>query len=67
MEKIFTVSGMMCPHCEAHVQKALTEIKGVSSVTASAKDGLVSVTLSEDVADSVITDAIEKCGYIVKK
>ena len=65
MEKVFNVEGMMCPHCEAHVKKAVESISGVQSVTASHKDGKVTVNLSTEVDDKVIIDAITNQGYKV--
>ncbi len=32
MKKIVTVEGMMCAHCQAHVQKALAALEGVTAV-----------------------------------
>lgn len=65
MEKVFNVEGMMCPHCEAHVVKAVKEIAGVADVTASHKDKRVTVTLDGDVADDAIVEAIKGAGYTV--
>ena len=66
MEKIFTVEGMMCPHCEAHVKKAVEAIKGVGEVTASHKEGKVTVKLLSEVSDKDIVRAITDAGYTVK-
>ena len=65
MEKVFKVEGMMCPHCEAHVKKALEAIAGVASAVPSHVSGTVVVTLSADVDDAVLTAAIEAAGYKV--
>ena len=65
MSKVFKGSGMMCPHCEAHVKSALEAIDGVESAVASHKEGSVTVTLSKEVSDTVIKDAIVKAGYTV--
>ena len=65
MSKVFKVSGMMCPHCEAHVKSALEAIDGVESAVASHKEGSVTVTFSKEVSDTVIKDAIVKAGYTV--
>ena len=65
MEKIFKVEGMMCPHCEAHVVKALSAIEGVAEAVASHKECEVRVTLTAEVADSAIVSAIEGAGYKV--
>lgn len=65
MEKIFNVKGMMCPHCEAHVVKAVSAISGVASCTASHKDEKVTVILESSVSDDAIIAAITEAGYTV--
>lgn len=65
MEKIIKVEGMMCPHCEAHVKKALEAIAGVVSAAPSHVSGTVTITLSENVDIAVLTAAIEGAGYTV--
>lgn len=65
MEKTLKVEGMMCPHCEARVKKALEAIPGVESAVASHKDGTAVVTLSEDVSYDVLKKAIEDQDYKV--
>lgn len=32
MKKNFTIDGMMCSHCRAHVEQALNSIEGVKAV-----------------------------------
>ena len=65
MTKIYNVEGMMCPHCEAHVKAALEAIDGVALCEASHKDKRVTLTLSGEVDDAVIKNAITKAGYTV--
>lgn len=65
MEKILTVAGMMCGHCEAHVKKALEEIDGVAEVIASHTEGTAVVKLSTEVADEVLKKAVTEQGYEV--
>ncbi len=65
MEKIIKIEGMMCPHCEMHVKKALEAVAGVETASPSHKDGIAAVTLSGDVSDSVLKKAIEDAGYKV--
>lgn len=65
MQKVFKVKGMMCPHCEASVKKALEEIDGVESAVASHTDGTATVELSKDVSDDVLKNAIVDKGYEV--
>ena len=65
MEKIMKVEGMMCPHCEAHVKKALEELAEVKEAVPSHKEGTVVITLEKDVADEVLKKVIEAQGYKV--
>ncbi len=65
MEKILNVEGMMCPHCESHVKKALEAIDGVENAEASHENKSVKVTLSAPVDDSALKKAIEDAGYTV--
>ena len=66
MNKTFHVEGMMCPHCEASVKKALEVIPGVDSAKADYKTSTVAVTFSEEVSDEIIKDAVVKAGYEFK-
>ena len=62
------VEGMMCGHCEARVQDALTKIEGIASVKASAQNGQVTCEYDEvQIQEDTIIDAIEAVGYDVKK
>ena len=63
MEKTIKVEGMMCAHCEAHVKEALEGIPGVASAVADRLSGTATVTLAEDVEDTVLRAAIETKGY----
>ncbi len=65
MEKVIKVSGMMCPHCEAHVKKALEAIPEVASAVASHESGTVAIKLLRDVDEAVLRSAIEAAGYTV--
>jgi len=66
MTKILNVEGMMCPHCEAHVKKALEALDGVSEAVASHKEGTVTLTLVSDVSDELLKQTVEAEGYTVK-
>ena len=65
MTKTLTVEGMMCPHCEAHVKKALEALDGVETATASHEAGTAVVTLSGAVEDDVLKQAVQEAGYTV--
>ncbi len=66
MEKNMTIEGMMCPHCEAAVKKALEAIDGVVSAEPSHEAGMAKVSLSAEVSDEVLTKAVTDAGYEVK-
>ena len=65
MTKTLKVEGMMCPHCEARVKKALEAIPGVESAVADHTRGTAVVTLHAPVADEVLTAAVEAQDYKV--
>ncbi len=66
MTKTLYIEGMMCPHCEAHVKKALEALDGVSEAVASHKNGTAVVTLASDVSDELLKKTVEAEGYKVK-
>ena len=65
MKKTLNVEGMMCGHCEARVKKALEAVPGVTEAAVSHETGTAVVTLSEDVADDVLKQAVEAQDYKV--
>ena len=65
MEKTMKIEGMMCPHCEATVKKALEAIDGVESAAVSHEQDQAVVTLSAAVADEVLKKAVEDKDYKV--
>ncbi len=66
MVKTLKVEGMMCPHCEKRVVKALEAVEGVESAVASHEKGTAVVTLSAPVADELLVKAVEAQDYEVK-
>ena len=64
MTKTMTINGMMCAHCQAHVEKALNAIDGVTAVVDLAAK-TATVTLACDVADDVLKNAVTEAGYEV--
>ena len=65
MTKTMKIEGMMCEHCEATVKKVLEKIDGVASADVSHKEGTAVVTLSGDVADEKLKEAVEDRDYKV--
>ena len=65
MEKKINIEGMMCQHCVAHVEKALTALGGVSSAKADLEGKCATVTLAAPVSDQELKDAVTQAGYEV--
>ena len=55
----------MCPHCEAHVTKALMEVGKVEKVVASHKDGTAVITACDGADLGALKIAVENAGYKV--
>jgi Cu2+-exporting ATPase len=66
MVKVLDVEGMMCGKCQAHVQKALEGIAGVTAVEVSLENKTASVTMENEIADETLTGAVVEAGYEVK-
>ena len=66
MTKTMKVTGMMCEHCEARVEKALNGIDGVTSCKADHNANEVKVELSKEVDDAVLKKAVEDQDYTVE-
>ena len=65
MNKTLKIEGMMCPHCEATVKKALEALDQVSEAVVSHESGTAIVTLTGDVDNAVLTQAVEAKDYKV--
>ena len=57
------IKGMMCPHCEAHVKKALEALDGVESAAPDKDAGNAVLTLSQAVSVDAVKAAVEEAGY----
>ena len=64
--KTVYVEGMMCEHCKARVEKALSEVEGVLSANVSLEEKKASIELEKEVSDEVLKKAVEDAGYTVK-
>ncbi|MFF7738824.1 MULTISPECIES: cation transporter [unclassified Streptomyces] len=60
---VFTVTGMSCGHCEGAVSGEISRIPGVSSVTAVAKTGEVTVVSAAPLDDKAVRDAVDEAGF----
>ncbi len=58
-----SIEGMMCAHCQAHVEKALKEVAGVTEVTVSLENKNAVVT--GDASVEALKQAVVDAGYEV--
>ena len=65
MVKTLDIEGMMCAHCQAHVQKALEGVEGVTQVAVSLEENNAVVSMEAEVEDKKLIDAVEAGGYKV--
>ncbi|MEM5780396.1 MAG: metal-transporting ATPase, partial [Lawsonibacter sp.] len=65
MKKTMKIEGMTCSHCTGRVEKALSAIDGVTAVEMSLEGKSAALTLSREVDDKVLTDAVTEAGYEV--
>ncbi len=66
MVKVLDVEGMMCGKCQAHVQKALEGVAGVTVVEVSLENKQATVTMENEIADETLSSAVTEAGYEVK-
>ncbi|MBP5427171.1 MAG: heavy-metal-associated domain-containing protein [Clostridiales bacterium] len=67
MTKTVYIEGMMCKHCAANVKKALEAIDGITSVDVDIENKKAIVSLSDEIANETIENAIKDEGYTVTK
>ncbi|CAL9590266.1 heavy-metal-associated domain-containing protein [Streptomyces collinus] len=60
---VFKVSGMSCGHCEGAVSGEISQLSGVSSVTAVAKTGEVTVVSATPLDDEAVRTAVDEAGF----
>ena len=65
MKKTMKIEGMMCGHCEATVKKALEALDGVEEAVVSHENGTAVVSMTNEVSDDVLTQAVEDKDYKV--
>ncbi len=63
MTKTAQIKGMMCPHCEMHVKKALEALDGVTSAAPSHEKACAVIEMSKPVPEEEIKKAVEGAGY----
>ena len=70
MKQIFiyklSIDGMMCGHCEAHVNNLVRKHLGVNKVKSSHRKKLTIIKSDKPLSDEAIKKAFDGSGYIVK-
>ncbi len=65
MTRTIRIEGMMCPHCEATVKKALEALDMVVSAQVSHQEGTAVVTLTAAVDDALLRRVVEEKDFTV--
>lgn len=65
MEKTMKIEGMMCGHCEARVKKALEALPEVAEAAVNHEKGTAVVTLSANLSNDALKQAVEAQDYAV--
>ncbi|MFF9273752.1 heavy-metal-associated domain-containing protein [Streptomyces griseosporeus] len=63
---VYQVSGMSCGHCEGSVSREISQIPGVSSVTAVAATGEVTVVSAAPLQEAAVRAAVDEAGFEFK-
>lgn len=57
------VEGMMCPHCEAHVNEDISKAFAVESVVSDHSAKTTTITAAEALPEDALRKVIEGTGY----
>ncbi|GAA2228465.1 hypothetical protein GCM10010232_13130 [Streptomyces amakusaensis] len=60
---VYEVSGMTCGHCEGSISSEVSTIPGVTSVTAVAATGRVTVVSEAPLDEAAVRAAVDEAGY----
>ncbi|GGW28964.1 heavy-metal-associated domain-containing protein [Streptomyces xantholiticus] len=60
---VYRVTGMTCGHCEGAVSGEISALPGVTSVTAVAATGQVTVVSEAPLDDEAVRSAVDEAGY----
>lgn len=64
-EKVISIKGMTCGHCEGRVNAEILAIPGVIGVVASAEKANAVVTFDTEISQDTIEKAVQAAGYSV--
>ncbi len=63
MQKELKIDGMMCAHCQKHVQEALSKMAGVTAVEVNLEAGTATVTTEREIPQTEFAQVITEAGY----
>lgn len=63
MEKELKIEGMMCAHCQKHVNDALAKMPGVTAVEVNLEAGTAKVTAEREIPQTEFAQVITDAGY----
>lgn len=66
MKKTISVEGMMCMHCQKHVEDALSAVAGVTKAEVNLKKKRAVVECGETVSNEALEQAVKEAGYEAK-
>ena len=67
MEQVLKIEGMMCGHCQKHVEEALSAMDGVTSVTVDLEGKKATVTTNKEISTDQFSKVIADAGYELVK
>ena len=65
-EKEIKVIGMHCNSCVNAVELSLKDVDGIEDAKADLDSGITKITMSSDVSDADIKQAVEEAGFNVE-
>jgi copper chaperone len=67
MTKTIFIEGMTCNNCVRHVETALSELAGVTSIKVDLAEKKAVIMTTQEIADQEIISVIDDIGYKVKE
>ena len=65
-EKEIKVVGIHCPSCVNAVELCLKDVDGIEDAKADLDSGITKITMSDDVSDADINEAVEEAGFTIE-
>lgn len=62
MKHIYTISGMSCMGCKAHVQEALQKVEGVTNATVDLENAKASIEMEQHIPIEAFQNALKEVG-----